>query len=248
MFKFLEDLFAAIFGGKAVAPKEPPKPEEPVRGEPAWLKLARQEIGTKEIAGAQHNPEILGYFRDAGFPEIDNDETAWCAGFTNAMLERSGNAGSKSLAARSFLTWGNEVKKPYPGCVAVLTRGDPRGWQGHVGLWLGESDGKVSLLGGNQGNQVSIAQFPKSQVLGYREPFKASKSRTMKASTTQMALLGLDGAVILESQSQISAIGDLFGQIGVTIPQFLLVSFLLKIALLCIIIYARQDDLNSRGR
>lgn len=247
MFKFLQDLLSAIFGGKP-APVEPKKPDEPVRGEPAWLKLARAEIGVKEVVGPQHNPTVLGYFRDAGFPEIDNDETAWCAGFANAMLERSGYAGSKSLAARSFLTWGKEITKPYPGCIAVFSRGDPRSWEGHIGFFVSQDGDKVNVLGGNQSNQVSIAPQSKGRLLGYREPYKASNSRTMKASTTQMALLGLDGAVILESQSQISAIGDLFGQIGVTIPQFLLASFLLKIALLCIIIYARQEDAQKKGR
>lgn len=234
----------------APAPARPAQlPDEvPTFAEPKWLKLARKEIGVKEVVGPQHNPTVLGYFRDAGFPEIDNDETAWCAGFANAMLERSGYAGSKSLAARSFLTWGKEITKPYPGCIAVFSRGDPRSWEGHIGFFVSQEGDRINVLGGNQSNQVSIAPQSKGRLLGYREPYKASNSRTMKASTTQMALLGLDGAVILESQSQISAIGDLFGQIGVTIPQFLLASFLLKIALLCIIIYARQEDAQKKGR
>lgn len=232
------------------APKRPADlPEEvPATGEPKWLKLARGEIGVKEIVGPEHNPAVIGYFRDAGFPEIDNDETAWCAALANSCLERAGYAGSKSLAARSFLNWGKVVKKPYPGCIAVFSRGDPRGWQGHVGFYVGESSGKIDVLGGNQSNQVSIAPQSKARLLGYREPVKASNSRTMKASTAQMALLGLDGVAILESQGQISVIGDLIGQIGLTIPAFLVASILIKIALQCVIIYARTDDAAKKGR
>lgn len=33
--------------------------------EPAWLTLARAEIGTLEIKGAKHNPKIVAYFKDA---------------------------------------------------------------------------------------------------------------------------------------------------------------------------------------
>ena len=248
VWNFLRALFGLVPG--VPAPKRPSElPEEvPSVGEPKWLQLARGEIGVKEITGPEHNPAVIGYFRDAGFPEIDNDETAWCAGFANACLERSGYPGSKSLAARSFLNWGKVVKRPYPGCIAVFSRGDPRGWQGHVGFYVGESGGKINVLGGNQSNQVSIAGQSKARLLGYREPVKASNSRTMKASTAQMALLGLDGVAILESQGQISVIGDLIGQIGLTIPAFLVASILIKIALQCIIIYARTDDAVKKGR
>jgi uncharacterized protein (TIGR02594 family) len=246
--QWLMYLLRAFFGGAVEAPKVPTPPEEPVKGDPAWLKLARAELGVKEVVGPQHNPTVIGYFRDAGFPEIDTDETAWCAGFANAMLERSGAPGSKSLAARSFLTWGKPITKPYPGCIAVFSRGDPRSWEGHVGFFVSEDGDKINVLGGNQSNQVSIAAQARGRLLGYRAPGSASNSRTMKASTAQMGLLGLDGVAILESQGQINVIGDLIGQIGLTIPALLVGSILLKIALQCVIIYARQDDAQKKGR
>ena len=40
--------------------------------------LALQEYGTKEIVGPKHNPEVLKYFHEAGFPQINDDETSWC--------------------------------------------------------------------------------------------------------------------------------------------------------------------------
>lgn len=247
LIEWLAGLLKAIFGGKSSAPVPEKTADEPVKGDPKWLALARAEIGTKEIAGPEHNPAVLGYFRDAGFPEINDDETAWCAGFCNAILERAGYNGSKSLAARSFLTWGKEVTKPYPGCIVVFWRVSPRSWQGHCAFYVGETKTHVKVLGGNQANAVNITEYPKSQLLGYRKPSTPANSRTMKASTAQMALLGVDGGIILESQGQINIIGDLIGQIGVALPTLLVFSILIKIVLQCIIIYARQDDAKKKG-
>jgi uncharacterized protein (TIGR02594 family) len=247
MFAWLKDLLALFSGGQK-APVEPPKPEEPVKGDPAWLKLARKEIGVKEVPGPGNNPTVLRYYADSGHPQIDSDDVHWCAAFTGAMLERCGVSSSKSLMARSYMQWGKPVAKPFPGCVAVFSRGDPRSASGHVGFYVGEDSRGILVLAGNQGDAVSIAPQDPGRLLGYRMPTTPMNSRTMKASTAQMALLGLDSAVILESQSQIGTIGDILAQIGVSVPQFLVASLMLKIALLCIIIYARQDDLAKKGR
>jgi uncharacterized protein (TIGR02594 family) len=225
-----------------------PSPQQPQRGEPAWLRLARAELGVKEAAGAQHNPVVLGYFRDAGFPEIDNDETAWCAGFVNAMLERAGYAGSKSLAARSFLNWGKTLAKPYPGCIAVFSRGDPRSWQGHVGIYVGEAAGQVRVIGGNQANEVSIADYPKANLLGYREPVTGGNSRTTRASALGIVAAGAVGTAILDSQTQLLGINAVLREIGLTNPALALGGALLQIAVFIVIIWARVDDLKTKGR
>lgn len=247
--KQLIEWLAALFGGRANAPAASlPPPEEPQRGDPPWLKLARAEIGVKEIAGTQHNPVVLGYFRDAGFPEIDNDETAWCAGFVNAMLERAGYAGSKSLAARSFLNWGKPVTKPYPGCVVVFSRGDPRSWQGHVGIFLEESGGQVRVLGGNQGNEVSIANYARGSVLGYREPVTLGKSRTVRASALGIVAAGTGATAILDSQTQLLGINGVLKDLGASMPGVTVVAALAQILVFAVIVWARWDDLNTKGR
>lgn len=214
--------------------------------EPAWLRLARAEIGTKEIVGSGHNPKVLGYFADAGFPEVRDDETAWCAGFANAMLERAGVTGSKSLAARSFLKWGKAVTKPYPGCIAVFSRGNSS-WEGHVGFFIAEGSGGIAVLGGNQSNQVSIASQDASRLLGYREPVPLAKSRTIRASTLQVAKAGLDGAVILDSQEQLLGISNLLAKLGMTVPSYFVLSILASIAIQMVIVWARSDDRKRKG-
>jgi uncharacterized protein (TIGR02594 family) len=99
-------------------------------------------------------------------PQFD---AAWRDAFCGACLERAGMRSTRSLLARSYLGWGDALDEPRMGAVAVFSRGtDPS--LGHVGFWLGESDGNIVLLGGNQGNAVSVVRYPKSRLLGLRWP------------------------------------------------------------------------------
>ena len=146
-------------------------------GEPAWMAEARALVGLKEIVGSKHEPRIVQFFADAGHPWVKDDETAWCAAFVNAMLKRAGIDGTGSLAARSFLQWGEKLDKPRVGCIAVFWRGSKNSWQGHVGFYVGEEGSNILVLGGNQGNAVSIAKYPKSRLLGYRWPVEKKPER-----------------------------------------------------------------------
>ena len=99
--------------------------------------------------------------------EVDPRRIPWCAAFVNRILEMSGFSGSDSLMARSFLSVGSRVRSPQQGDIVVLTRGSNPA-SGHVGFYMGEEGGYVIVLGGNQQRAVSISQYHKSRVLGYR--------------------------------------------------------------------------------
>jgi uncharacterized protein (TIGR02594 family) len=138
-----------------------------------WLKEAWREFGEAERAGARENPRIVALFRDAHHPEVTRDEIAWCAAYVGACLERAGIPSTRSLLARSYLKWGISLSEPRIGAIAVLSRGsDPS--QGHVGFWLGEAEESVVLLGGNQGNAVSVTRYPKGRLLSMRWPSAAT--------------------------------------------------------------------------
>lgn len=139
-------------------------------GEPAWMAEARALVGLKEIVGSEHEPRIVKFFADAGHAWVKDDETAWCAAFANAMLKRAGLDGTGSLAARSFLEWGDKLDAPRVGCIVVFWRGSKTSWQGHVGFYVGEDKTHIKVLGGNQGNAVTIGRYAKSRLLGYRWP------------------------------------------------------------------------------
>lgn len=130
--------------------------------------IALQAWGERSVAGTQHNPIILWFFKLAGNAWVKDDETAWCAAFVGWVLAQAGYKNTGSLSARSYLTYGKEVKKPMFGCVVVLWREKIDSVYGHVGFFIRETTDSVYLLGGNQSNEVNITKFPKSRVLGYR--------------------------------------------------------------------------------
>jgi uncharacterized protein (TIGR02594 family) len=227
------------------------------RGDPPWLALARKEDGTREIPGARHNPRVLEYFRDAGHPEISDDETAWCAAFVGSMLKRSGYMGTGSLMARSYAKWGVACE-PKIGCVVVTTRGRDDGVFGHVGFYVGEDHSHVFLLGGNQSNAVNVKKFPKKIVLAYRWPKTVTNSRTMKAAGTTgggtvMKLtseaLPTDGGAptgemanqVREAGQQLQGLAEVKWWLGVIGTVLILVGIAWTI-------YARWDDMKNKGR
>jgi uncharacterized protein (TIGR02594 family) len=63
---------------------------------------------------------------------------------------------------------GTEVKTPTIGNVVVFWRNKPDSWEGHVALYINEDKDNIFVLGGNQGDQISIAPYHKNRVLGYR--------------------------------------------------------------------------------
>lgn len=136
--------------------------------EPEWLRIARREIGTAEIAGARDNPRIVAYHQTTTL-EATDDEVPWCASFAGWCLAQAGMPHTHSARARSYLEYGTHAGTPQPGDVVVFRRGSSP-TQGHVAFYLGREGDRVRVLGGNQGNRVSIASFPASSVIDIRRP------------------------------------------------------------------------------
>lgn len=168
--------------------------------------VARAELGVAETPGSGSTDRILEYASEAGFDTYKNDATPWCALFANWALQSAGHPQTHSLLARSFLGYGKKLAKPKKGCIVVLQRdNDPA--KGHVGFFDHEANGKVYLLGGNQGDKVSIAAFPKASVLGYREPSQTVKvSRTTLTTTATSAGAGV--AVVATDPATVSAVSN----------------------------------------
>lgn len=130
---------------------------------------AQAHIGTWEWKDG-HNPKILKWFGQAGHDWVKDDETPWCAAFVGGMLVDAGLQGTGRLDARSYLDWGQHVdlKDAQPGDIVVFSRGDPNGWQGHVAFYVETKGENILVLGGNQRDQVNIARYSKSRLLGIR--------------------------------------------------------------------------------
>jgi len=139
--------------------------------EPKWLEEARKHVGTREIPGEKHEPKILQWWKAIKRSGIKTDEVPWCAAFVGGCLEAVGVVSSRYESAKSYLAWGVPMSKPTLGCIVVFERQGG----GHVGFVVGEdAKGRLMVLGGNQGNVVSIAPFDRSRVAGYRWPAPVS--------------------------------------------------------------------------
>lgn len=136
---------------------------------PIWLRFSFDELGQKEVVGGE-NPRIIEYHRATKLGAKE-DEVPWCSAFVSWALERSGYLSTRSALAKSYLQWGHTMDNPELGCIIVLQRGETGG---HVGFYIGEDEHGVFILGGNQGDKVSIAAYNKKNILGYRWP-KTSK-------------------------------------------------------------------------
>lgn len=140
---------------------------------------AQRFIGVKEAPGAVDNPLIVAMLRlDSSWP--GHDEVPWCSAFVNFIAWLWRLPRSKSLAARSWLAVGTpiDVGDALVGSdVVIFKRGE--GGQpgpevldapGHVAFFAGFNDlrTRVLVVGGNQGNAVTLSSFPITDVLGVR--------------------------------------------------------------------------------
>ena len=139
-------------------------------------KLAERFVGIREISGANHHPLVQWWHSLCGFSLDAPDEVPWCSSFVNGIAWELRLPRSKSAAARSWLAVGEPVPlaSAARGDVVIIKRGTDHGPEvtsgapGHVGFFAGVEGEDLLILGGNQGNSVSIARFPVSALLGVR--------------------------------------------------------------------------------
>lgn len=141
---------------------------------PLWLSIAFKEVGQKEIPGPKHNPRILEYIASVDSAVASyGDEFAWSSFFVNWALTQAQVPGTKSGLGQLWLTWGVALETPRPGAVAVFSHaGQPIA--AHACFYVGETGDQVLCLSGNVANSVQISAIPKSGLLGYRWPKRAS--------------------------------------------------------------------------
>ncbi len=144
---------------------------------PPMLGVAINEFGLVEGEGDANNPIILGWAREAAEAGAGawleafyvQDSVPWCGLFMAMCAARAGyGVQPDCLSARGWMDWGDKTVEPGLGDVLVFWRGRPDGSNGHVGLYIGEDADCFHVLGGNQGDAVSIVRIAKSRLLGAR--------------------------------------------------------------------------------
>lgn len=136
------------------------------------LGIALAEYDTAEYPGTRNNPEVVRYAEECGVPFRD-DATPWCGSFVCFVLTKAGYKEyipKYPALARSWLKVPYLVDAPVTGDIVIFYRNGRHSQQGHVGFFVRYSEDKQSIyvLGGNQGNRVSIIKYPTYRVLGFR--------------------------------------------------------------------------------
>jgi uncharacterized protein (TIGR02594 family) len=132
---------------------------------------AAKHLGTAELKGKASNPKIRAWIKQAAsWLDGDDSATAWCGCFRGAIgLETGTGVPRAHYRAASWATWGRPVDITKPdtwqrGDTIVMTR--PGG--NHVCLFDRIAGNVVYCLGGNQGDAVTIAPFPRSRITHVR--------------------------------------------------------------------------------
>lgn len=160
-----------------------------------WVAEARKYIGLAEVPGKNHNPMILNWLHGLKAWWKD-DETPWRGVFVAHCLRIGGRDIPKAwMRAKEYAFAGKRLSKPAYGCLVVFTRQGG----GHVGFVVGKDKaGNLLVLGGNQGNRVSIAAFPESRVAAYVWP---SVGGVALEPTPERYNLPLGGAAMSRSEA-----------------------------------------------
>lgn len=198
---------------------------------PPWLNVMRSLTGTKEVGGAGANPVITGMTTEIArrFPEMedycdqrawDSDETPWCgvsAGYCMAMcdIRPPFKDGSDTDCFGWARSWSDDpnytvLKTPRLGCVVVLSRSGG----GHVSFYESTSGSNYMLRGGNQSNAVTLAAFPKSNVVALVWPTDEPVPAPIEPPADALPVLrkGSTGAAVVKLQELLpKEIDGIFG-------------------------------------
>jgi uncharacterized protein (TIGR02594 family) len=161
---------------------------------PKILVEAVKHIGVKEIVGSKHNPIILNWAKDLGLSNVYTaDEIPWCGLFI-AFCAHSANLEvvDKPLWALSWANYGTKANDPMLGDILTFKRNGG----GHVGIYVGEDNIYYHVLGGNQGNEVSVTRIAKSRL------FKARRTAWKIAQPSNVRKVHLEAQGIITTNEQ----------------------------------------------
>ena len=129
---------------------------------PKILVEAVKMLGTKEVVGKQHNPVIMGWAKELKLDKVYTaDEIPWCGLAIAYAAHKAGvQVVDKPLWALSWANYGTKVTEPMLGDILTFKRDGG----GHVGIYVGKDKECYHVLGGNQGNAMSVTRIVKSRL------------------------------------------------------------------------------------
>lgn len=145
-------------------------------------------LGTHETPGSANNAAIMGWADEVGLKRVYTaDAVPWCGLFAAVVAKRAGKEVPKDPLWA--LNWGNfGVKVLQPGLGDVLTFLREGG--GHVGFYIGEDHEAYHVLGGNQGDNVTITRILKKRLRAARRP-----AYNVQPASVRPYILGATGSL-----------------------------------------------------
>lgn len=144
--------------------------------------------GVRETAGPTNTPAIMGWAARLGVAKAYvADAVPWCGLFAGIVVLRAGWTPVEApLWARNWAKFGKPSPEPGLGDVLVFAREGG----GHVGFYIAEDSTTFHVLGGNQGDAVSIARIAKTRLVAARRPIW----RLGRPASVKRYVLGTSGA------------------------------------------------------
>lgn len=155
-----------------------------------WMKEAWEVIGLHET---RDNHTLSSWLASGGARLGDPKALPWCGDFVETAFARglpNEKRPDKPFWARSWAHFGLRVE-PTRGAVLVFERGPQ---SGHVGFAVGQNDTDFFVLGGNQGDSVSVVAIAKARLLSARWP------RTFALEKVNLPRMTLDVARSLNEE------------------------------------------------
>ncbi len=140
-----------------------------------WIIEGKKVFGLHEV---NDNAALRAWLKSDGKTLGDPKALPWCGDYVETCIKKTlpketfpGALGENPYWARNWALFGKEVKPCY-GAVGVFVRDGG----GHVGFLVGEDATDWYVLGGNQGNTVSIVRIAKNRMIAARWPSTAEAS------------------------------------------------------------------------
>ncbi len=135
---------------------------------PRHLLKAVELYGVTETVGSKHNPVIMGWAKELGLEKVYTaDSIPWCGLYAAIVIHRAVRpVVDQPLWALNWNNFGVRVTEPMLVDILTFTRKSG----GHVGFYVGEDATAYHVLGGNQGNKVSVVRILKKRLVQARRP------------------------------------------------------------------------------
>lgn len=149
---------------------------------PLTIQEGLKLLGVAEVVGKGSSRTIVNWrdeLNQSGIPisGFSDDDIPWCGLFAAIVAKRAGKRVVEGpLWAMNWMKFGNPAMKAMLGdCLVFKRKGG-----GHVGWYIAEDNTAYHVLGGNQGNKVSIARIAKARCVGIRRPFYSVMPSTVR--------------------------------------------------------------------